>query len=113
MAFMEPDTYHGDYYEVESKAGTTFIPVDVHRNAKTNADLRNYVEGDLYQPDEEPLVKTGWLGRLSAAGYMDATEWSPYEGGSHDEVVKAICEDQDLCETCFEQHDEDEPCEKR
>lgn len=77
MSFMKPETYNGDYYEIETPGGTTFLPWDVHPGATTLPELSDYFEhtGD---PEYWSLtIKSGWLGRYSAPGYMDATDWMP------------------------------------
>jgi hypothetical protein len=110
MAFMEPETYHGDYYVIDSTHGTTFLPVDVHPGARTNADLADYVEGTIEDADDAPIVCSGWLARLSASGYMDCTSWTWYDAADEDEAIRMLCDDEDICATCYEAHDEDEGC---
>lgn len=79
-AFMQPEVYFGEYFEVEANHGeTTIIPVDVEPAARTNADLADYVEGRIDEPDETVLRKTGWLARMQAPGYLDATEWAAFD----------------------------------
>jgi hypothetical protein len=78
MTFMKPEINHGDYYEVEANHGEThIIPTDVE-NATTNGDLADYIEGTIDEPDAPVTIKTGWLARMSAPGYLDCTDWSAH-----------------------------------
>lgn len=80
MSFMEPEILRTRYYVVSANHGEThFLPVDIEPNAQTNAELQNYVEGKVDDPDDAPEVKDGILARLSAPGYMDCTGWTPYD----------------------------------
>ena len=75
MAFMEPQiTSKEPWYRVETTAGTWWVPADLVGSVRSASDLRDYVEGE---PQEWSPVK-GYGVRLSAPGYMDATEWEVY-----------------------------------
>lgn len=106
MAFMEPDIYHGEYYILESSThGTTFLPLYVEPGAKTNADLAMYCEGPIDSPEEPVNIASGILARMSAPGYLDCTEWSPY--ASEDEALADLRENYGL-EDEDDEADEDE-----
>lgn len=75
MSFMQPEVYEGDYYLVETDNGTCIVPADDAGNPQTNADLADYCEGDVHDPDDPPTKHHGWLGRYQAPGYTDATDW--------------------------------------
>jgi hypothetical protein len=98
MAFMEPEIYHGAYAAVTSKSGeTAYCP-------------SGYEEVD----DDDTLeIMFGYLGRLSASGYMDATDWSPLTATTYDTAVIELCDEQDICPKCFEQcWDDETPCDE-
>jgi hypothetical protein len=79
-AFMEPEYYKGLFYDVENTHGeSTLVPADliggradVEFTPPDLSDFEDYIEG---KPERFERVK-GWFVRLSASGYMDATEWS-------------------------------------
>lgn len=76
MSFMQPEIYKGSAYMVEANHGETHVvPCDVCPNARTNADLADYV-GVVDAPDDAPTIEEGWLARMQAPGYLDATDWS-------------------------------------
>lgn len=77
MSFMQPQVYFGGYFKVAD----TIVPSDViGRTCATAAEaFANYVEGNIQDPDELIPLQEGWLGRLSAPGYMDCTDWSVYD----------------------------------
>lgn len=80
MAFMKPEVYEGQYYEVSANHGETHIvPFDVVGNMNQYAALADYVEGEIDNPDDNTELCRGWLCRLSAPGYLDCTEWSAFE----------------------------------
>jgi hypothetical protein len=70
MSFMEPEIYRGGYWDVETTAGGAIIPDDVCGRA----EIKDYVEGDV----QNVRHRSGWLARLQAPGYMDATEWAAF-----------------------------------
>jgi hypothetical protein len=77
MAFMEPEIYKGQYYEVSANHGETYIvPVEAAGTVTTYGELADYVEGTIDEPEEPAVLLTGWLARLSAPGYMDCTDWT-------------------------------------
>ena len=79
MGFMEPEIYHGAYYSVETDCGTEIIPEDVAGRVNHNSDLQDYCEGKILEPLEYVTRNGGWLGRLSAPGYLDCTPWGVYD----------------------------------
>lgn len=94
MAFMQPEIIRTDYYIIDANHGErTFLPVDVHPGARTNAELADYVEGTIDDPESAPTIETGILGRLSAPGYMDCTPWSPYD--TIEEAESDLADDDD------------------
>lgn len=80
MAFMQQYVTHGDYFEVDTTAGTEIVPADViGRTCATDVSaLLNYLEGTPLDDDELCPIKTGWLSRMTAPGYMDCTAWSAH-----------------------------------
>lgn len=78
MSFMKPEVFHGAYYSVETSAGTEVVPQEVCGNPGTNLDLRDYLEGYPDEPGEKPEIRNGWLGRMSAPGCLDCTDWAVY-----------------------------------
>lgn len=96
MSFMQPEIYESDYYEVEYDHGSTaFIPLDVV-DADYNGNLRDYVEGKIDEPDAPVTVKSGWVCRLQAPGYMDATDWSAFD--TEREAIEHILETYGSCD---------------
>jgi hypothetical protein len=98
MSHMQPEVYHGDYYEVETTEGTIFIPADVCGYALSLSDFEEYVGGNILEDpaqfDFKP--KNGWLYRLQAPGYMDATDWSvaKTEAEAYAELLSAYGSDE-------------------
>lgn len=76
--FMEPAIEYGEWWEVETTAGTWFVPYDCVAVSNPGVSLegfRDYVEGE---PQSAARI-TGYGARLSAPGYMDATEWTVFK----------------------------------
>lgn len=94
MPFMTPDIYHGTYHTIEDQHGDThYVP-------------------DGYQESTILETSTGYLGRWSASGYMDCTDWGPLNATNRASALQAFCDQEDVCATCFEQcWDTDEPCD--
>ena len=85
--FMSPDLYLGDYREVSTRQHeTSVIPVDVE-NSDDPDDYADYVEG---APNEVSEVRTGWLYRVSASGYMDTSDWGVAD--TEEEAIEALIE---------------------
>lgn len=67
--FMEPETFKGYMWAVEDNHGEVFMyPVDYFDK-----------EDVVHEVGKENIAKfkrlQGWFGRMSAPGYLDATEW--------------------------------------
>jgi hypothetical protein len=79
-SFMQPEVYRGDYFSVNTSAGTEVVPCDViGRTMDVHVEaLLNYLEGTPDDPDETCAVQTGWLARMSAPGYLDCTDWTAH-----------------------------------
>lgn len=80
MSFMKPQVYKGEYFEVNTSAGTEIVPTDyVGRTMAVHVDaLLNYLEGTPDDPEEVCEVHSGWLARMSAPDYLDCTDWSAH-----------------------------------
>lgn len=76
MAFMEPQmTGKDDWFEVETTSGeTTWVPADVVSGRVSATTLQPFVEGDV----DTWKRRSAYGVRLSAPGYMDATEWEVF-----------------------------------
>ena len=61
--FMKPDLEYGDGYIITPEYGDDIIIPP------------GYMPNDYAQDNEGAEQITGWFYRLSAPGYMDATEW--------------------------------------
>lgn len=101
MAFMEPEIHNSTYWEIETNGGTWFLPADVvgergHKIGKRYvkpallALFVDYVEATEIQ---SVTLREGILGRLSAPGYMDCTDWTPYD--SESDAMADLTEDCD------------------
>ena len=90
--FMRPEVWRGDAWEVSANQGETHIvPTDVlgkcglhvHNTGLTVADLADYVDGTIdTDNDGNPVaeLRVGiWFARLSAPGYMDATDCAIFD----------------------------------
>lgn len=79
--FMQPELYHGWYYEVDTTDGLYFVPADVvgcnNMDECTWRELRDFVDASTDPESWTISVKRGYLGRYTASGYMDATDWMP------------------------------------
>lgn len=81
MSNMQPQIYHGVYFEVDTNEGTEIVPCDlIGRTMNVHVDaLLNYLSGTPEDPEEMCEVKSGWLARMIAPGYLDCTEWTAYD----------------------------------
>jgi hypothetical protein len=93
MAFMRPEvTDKQEWAEVETNSGTWWVPFDILSSSETESARRGdfepllqYTEGtEAY--NEQSGIKKGYGVRLSAPGYMDATDWEIY--GAKKEALK-------------------------
>jgi hypothetical protein len=91
--FMVPEFYETDVFECEDRYGTTqWIPADLFWNAAGTPTLDDL---DTYRDEQMgPIVqytrKHGWLGRMTAPGYLDCTSW--YFAETEAEVKKYLGE---------------------
>jgi hypothetical protein len=93
MAFMEPEVLDKqEWAEIETNNGTSWVPLDVLSASEAASARRGdfepllkYTEGTKAYNDQSRIRK-GYGVRLSAPGYMDATEWEVY--GSKKEALK-------------------------
>jgi hypothetical protein len=110
MPFMRPHTGYFACYHVETTHGTEIIPSDLA--PRDIGALRRYLEGEPYDADDEPAeMQEGYYARLSAPGYMDATDWvGPYE--SEDAALDALAEAHGVCRGCWDDcyHDDESLC---
>lgn len=76
MPFMEAQlTEKQAWYEVDTDAGTEYIPADLIFRANAREDLSTYCEGGHIYSYKRIR---GYGVRLSAPGYMDCTSWEVY-----------------------------------
>lgn len=81
MPFMHPHVEYTSFYLVETNEGTELIPQDVCGAVTDPRQLQPYCngavdfDGDIPAAEQVPELRTGWIGRYSAPGYMDCTEW--------------------------------------
>lgn len=93
MAFMQPEVVgKEDWAGVETTAGFWWVPFTVLTKAEAASarsgdfePLLKYTEGGKVHNDMSS-IKTGYGVRLSAPGYMDASEWEVY--GSKKEALR-------------------------
>jgi len=95
-SFMQPQVYKGAAWRIETYNGTETIPDDVVSLAPFTGDedsaeysawlqdaiakLTDYCEGAIIEVPNAPTA--GWLGRMSASGYSDCTDWCLYDSES-------------------------------
>ena len=120
MAFMVPEILCEDFLVIETKNGETYpVPADVVNLSFREADntpideltddsslqaVQDYCEGE---PAKVSIVRGKYWCRLSAPGYLDATDWSgPHD--SEDEAKHSIATDHDVCASCGEDFEEGE-----
>lgn len=102
MPFMHPYVEHTQFYLVETTDGTECIPHDVCGTVNDPRDLQPYCEGtvdfdeDLPPAEQVPELKTGWIGRYSAPGYMDCTswQWADFEAELWESLIDAYGSDE-------------------
>lgn len=108
MAHMIPVAEHFAAYHVETNAGTEIVPEEIcgvldkgdgdgitasasltpYESVENYDALEPYLEGSRIEGVER---KEGWYARLSAPGYLDATEWhGPY--ATEQEAIDAVKE---------------------
>jgi hypothetical protein len=111
-AFMVPEYVLEDFLTVENTRGeSTSIPADVAltketlkrfrnrketRNPKILASVADYIEGE---PASVEFVRGRWWARLSASGYLDATDWiGPFKTLA--EARAGVSDTFDCCSQC-------------
>ena len=77
MSFMKPYIYEAGYYLVETTDGTYCVPDFVVGATGTilAENFVDYVEGEIEDPYEPVERHVGFVGRMSASGYLDCTDW--------------------------------------
>ncbi|MFQ5625521.1 MAG: hypothetical protein ACE5FM_02585 [Methyloligellaceae bacterium] len=84
-AFMQPVVIYDTFWTAETIAGREVIPSDVAESANEAASMM------IDTPAHGPFKETGWWARLSAPGYLDATDWSgPFD--TEDAAMDALIE---------------------
>ncbi len=66
--FMQKEIHQCKFRLVDTTHGTVVVPDFVD----TGYNLEPYCEGKIQEVGE---WRDGWVGRMSAPGYMDCTEW--------------------------------------
>lgn len=117
--FMQPEIYSGPYWELDTDRGIVFLPIDVcdpadlespdesddERIERLEREFADYLEWARLLTAER---KDGCLGRLSAPGYLDCTDWSPYESPEAAErELREECGSEDESEALIEEDDTD------
>jgi hypothetical protein len=130
MSFMQPTAYETDYLLVDGPSGTDVIPCDVadftptpemrHDAEVTESDPAGswvrveYPDGPFLVPPEladycenrkaYSIERChGWVGRMSAPGYLDCTDW---ETGDTEEAVVSQLKEHHGCSECGEFEDD-------
>jgi hypothetical protein len=99
MAFMEPQVYETDYLVIDGPYGGEIIPCDVadydpsqwpkqgdcEDDRSIPPEIRDYCENKWAYTIER---EHGWVGRMSAPGYTDATSW--ISGATEKEVREEL-----------------------
>ena len=77
MAFMVPQYTRDTFFVVDTDAGTEVVPADLVGDNPDPEDFEDYIHGtEVFDYEAEK----GWYARLSAPGYLDATDWTgPFE----------------------------------
>ena len=92
MAFMEPYTYHGAYWRVETANGDYVIPAEDVGIDADHETLSAYAPEGVGPIDAEDIesaqLARGWYGRYSANGYLDCTEWEAAD--SEEELLSTL-----------------------
>lgn len=104
MSFMRATWYQTPYWEVWTSYGVEIVPYDV---CPTKRGLGDYVGGEL-DARNAPELRSGWVGRLSAPGYLDATEW--HAADTEDEIKSELAETYELCPVCLAELDAEFQC---
>lgn len=108
MAFMQPTAEFGDWLVIDGDCGGQVISLDILPEQL----IRDILAGD--EPDLNDIalviqdfcesrrlfsaeIQSGWCSKLSAAGYLDQTDWQgPYE--TEAEALAEVCDTYDVDE---------------
>lgn len=103
-SFMKPELFHGEYVEIDGDNGSIIVPIE-HITISLQDGAESEYE-DLSEDDMENVaqayqnhfagnaevydvaVKTGYIHRLSASGYMDCTDYSASE--TEEEAIQEL-----------------------
>lgn len=93
MSFMEPEVIQGSGYIVETTEGSSFVVPDVVLEGEPTARrLMQYAPENVGQRYDSHEEAKGFFVRMSAPGYLDATDWEFF---STQEEVDAWIEEQE------------------
>lgn len=105
MGHMQAQWYETDFWRVETSIGTEIVPMEVESDP---ARLAPYVEGTIESVEDDVHSEHSWLGRLSAPGYLDCTDW--VTGETEKDVKEALADLYDLCPEHMCELDENYEC---
>ena len=113
MSFMQDEiTGKEKWAELDGNCGIAWVPLDCLEGPEDNS-VERWFEGAVYNPGEYTFqIKEGYGARLSAPGYLDATDWTVFptseeaEGYLHEMYHDA--EPMDGCDLCEEEENEEE-----
>lgn len=93
--FMQPEIWPGDAWEVQANHGETHIvPAEEIKSSLSVEDFAPYVEGTIDTDDNGNPIATLrrdiWFARLSAPGYLDATDVAIFD--TEDEAREYIAD---------------------
>lgn len=80
-SFLKPEIAFDEYFEVETTCGREIVPTDVigrTMNVDVSA-LLDCLEGTPLDQDAIAEVKSGWLARMIAPGFLDCTDWTAFD----------------------------------
>ena len=101
---MKPELFHGEYVEIDGDNGSIIVPIEYITISLQDGAESEYE--DLSEDDMENVaqayqnhfagnvevydvaVKTGYIHRLSASGYMDCTDYSASE--TEEEAIQEL-----------------------
>lgn len=104
MSFMQQQITHGHYFACETDQGTEYVPADITGLQALPEQIGAVIDEDhpkwpamlaaLYPYCMGTIVevtpKTGGLARMSAPGFLDCTDWSPFD--SEEAAVDGLSE---------------------
>lgn len=97
MAFMEPEVIKGRGWEVETSDGTFYVPGMVLEEKASKRTLMQYAPEPISPRATVHRWRevTGYFARLSAPGYLDATDWEFFRTAREAEAWEAEQESDD------------------